>query len=219
MKPRTQHAQSNQPQRVLAALSRPAGVRLLLFCILAVSLFVRCYGLTCQGLECEELYTLLAATGHQYVYLHTEPGGVPLPLPFTLQDYRQLLVPEAGHGLKAVTGVLARNVHLPFYFFFMHYWVAAFGSSEGTLRLPSIVWSTLAVCFLFLLGQELFTPWIGLLAAQSLDEALGGASDVWVLISGENQVVRLLEADGFRRSSIQVLFGHVLVSRYSKQPV
>jgi uncharacterized membrane protein len=165
MKPRSQHAQLSQPLRALAALNGPTGIRLLLFLILATSLFVRCYGLTKQGLECEELYTIPAATGHQYVYLHTEPGGSPPLMPLTLLEYKQLLVLEAGHGLKEVTGVLARNVHLPFYFFFMHYWIAAFGTSEGTLRLPSVLWSVLAVFFLFRLGQALFTPWVGLLAA------------------------------------------------------
>lgn len=165
MKRRAHQAEVNQPLGALAALSSPAGVRLLLFLILAASLFVRCYGLTRQGLECEELYTLPAATGHQYVYLHAEPGGPPPPMPLTLGEYRQLLTPEAGHGLKAVTGVLARNVHLPFYFFLMHYWTAVFGTSEGTLRLPSVLCSVLAIFFLFLLGRELSDAWLGLTAA------------------------------------------------------
>jgi hypothetical protein len=165
MKPRAQPAQLSQPLRALAALNCPAGIRLLLCLILAASLFVRCYGLTKQGLECEELYTIPAATGHQYVYLHAEPGGAAPPVPLTLAEYRRSLTPEAGHGLKEVTGVLARNVHLPFYFFFMHYWMAAFGTAEGTLRLPSVLWSVLAVFGLFLLGQALFTPWVGLVAA------------------------------------------------------
>lgn len=165
MTPRTQHARIGQPQRSLAALSQPVLLRLLLFCIMAASLFLRCYGLGRQGLECEELYTLPAATGHQYVYLRAEPDGTAPPMPLTLRDYRQLIVPETGHGLKEVTSVLARNVHLPCYFFFMHYWIAAFGTSEATLRLPSAIWSTLAVFFLFLLGKELFTAGVGLLAA------------------------------------------------------
>lgn len=165
MRSGSQHAQHRPWLRPLTALHGPTGIRLLLFLILAVSLFVRCYGLSKQGLECEELYTVPAATGHQYVYLHAEPGGVTPPVPLTLAEYRRLLLPEAGHGLKEVTSVLARNVHLPFYFFLMHYWLAAFGTSESALRLPSVLWSVLAVFFLFLLGQELFTPWVGLIAA------------------------------------------------------
>ena len=165
MSPRQPHTQISQPSRALTALSGPAGVRLLLFLILAVSLCLRCYGLARQGLECEELYTVPAATGHQYVYLRAEPNAQPPPMPLTTHEYRQLLTPEAGRGLRDVTGVLARNVHMPLYFFFMHYWVRAFGTSEWALRLPSVIFSTLAGFLLCLLGRELFDQWTGLLAA------------------------------------------------------
>ncbi|HEX8069880.1 MAG TPA: glycosyltransferase family 39 protein [Pyrinomonadaceae bacterium] len=165
MKARQHEAPRSQPLRWLSGLDRPGGVRLLLLLVFGASLFVRCYGLAAQGLECEELYTLPAATGHQYVYLHAEPGGPAPPVPLRLHEYKQLLRPEAGHGFGQVTAVLARNVHLPFYFFLMHLWVRVAGTSERALRLPSVLFSQLALLFLFLLGKELFTPWHGLLAA------------------------------------------------------
>jgi uncharacterized membrane protein len=162
----SQHRSKVQPPPpALVALGGPRALRLLLFATLALSLALRCYGLGRQGLECEELYTVPAATGHQYVYLRAEPNEQPPPVPLTAHEYRQLLTPEAGHGLLSVTGVLARNVHMPLYFFFMHYWVSAFGTSEWALRLPSVIFSTLAGLLLFLLGRALFDAWTGLIAA------------------------------------------------------
>jgi len=55
------------------------------------------------------------------------------------------------------------------------------------------------------------------MAQQSFNELTAGAQDVWLLASGESQSQGLLEANGFRRSSVQVLFGHILVGRYSRR--
>lgn len=164
-KPRQQPAQASDPPPRRSAFGNAATVRLSLFVILAASLFLRCNGLALQGLECEELYTIPAATGHQYVYLHREPNGARPAMPLSTGEYKRLLEPEAGLGLGAVRGVLARNVHLPLYFFFMHYWVRAAGTSAWALRLPSAIWGTLAVFFLFLLGRELFAPEVGIVSA------------------------------------------------------
>lgn len=163
-KPRQQPQHTDSP-RGAALLSGAAATRVALLAILAASLFLRCQGLSLQGLECEELYTIPAATGHQYVYLHREPGGARPAMPLSTAEYRRLLEPEAGRGLGAVKGVLARNVHLPLYFFVMHYWVRAAGTSASALRLPSALWGTLSVLFIFLLGRELFSTLAGLVAA------------------------------------------------------
>lgn len=133
--------------------------------IFLASLSVRLYNLGGQSLECEELYTLPAATGHQYVYLKSEPNTDALSFPTTTADYKRLLTPESGQGLAEVTAVLRRNVHLPLYFYFMHYWLKLFGISEWALRFPSAVFGGLAVVLIFLLGKELFNPLVGLVSA------------------------------------------------------
>jgi hypothetical protein len=136
---------------------------LLLVLLFLASLSVRLYNLGGQSLECEELYTLPAATGHQYVYLTGEPNAEQFPT--TTYDYKRLLTPESGKGLTAVTGVLRKNVHLPLYFYFMHYWLELFGISEWVLRLPSAVFGALAVVLIFLLARELFNSLVGLVGS------------------------------------------------------
>jgi len=140
-------------------------VVLLAVLVFAIGFLVRLYKLDSQTLECEELYTIPAATGHQYVYLSNEVNAAPAPMPLSTYEYKKMLAPESGFGLKAVTAVLKRNVHLPAYFYFMHYWILSFGHSEFALRLPSVVFGALAVLTLFYLGTELFGLSVGVLSA------------------------------------------------------
>lgn len=138
---------------------------LLISLLFLASLSVRLYKLDSQGLECEELYTIPAATGHQYVYLTNDSPADQQAFPTTMRDYKRLVTPESGQGLTEVTSVLRRNVHLPLYFYFMHYWLKLFGVSEWSLRLPSAIFGALAVVLLFLLGKELFSPLVGLVGS------------------------------------------------------
>jgi uncharacterized membrane protein len=137
----------------------------LMLVIFATSLAIRLYRLDGQTLECDELYTIPAATGHQYVYLTNEAGAATAYMPVTTSEYKRLLVSESGHGLSEVRGVLKRNVHLPLYFYIMHYWIGWFGNSEWILRFPSALFGALAVMMLFLLGRELCNLFIGLVSA------------------------------------------------------
>jgi hypothetical protein len=154
---------SSRPLELFLSLSARKTLLLLALLFLG-SLSVRLYNLGGQSLECEELYTLPAATGHQYVYL-TGESNAELPFPTTTRDYKRLLTPESERGLTEVTGVLRRNVHLPLYFYFMHYWLKLFGISEWVMRLPSVVFGALAVVLIFLLGRELFNPFVGLVGS------------------------------------------------------
>lgn len=124
--------------------------------VFVTGLSVRLYKLDSQTLECDELYTIPAATGHQYVYLSHEANGAPTTIPVALREYKKLLTPDAGSGLGAVTAVLKRNVHLPAYFYLMHYWIEWFGNAELALRLPAAIFGALAALALFLLARELF---------------------------------------------------------------
>ncbi len=164
-RPPTQDAVARErPLELLLSFSARKTLLLLVLLFLA-SLSVRLYHLGSQSLECEELYTIPAATGHQYVYLTGEPNADQLAFPTTTHDYKRLLTPDSGKGLTAVTGVLRKNVHLPLYFYFMHYWLKLFGISEWVLRLPSAVFGALAVVLIFLLGRELFNPLVGLVSS------------------------------------------------------
>jgi uncharacterized membrane protein len=70
--------------------------------------------------------------------------------------------------LRDVTDVLKRNVHTPLYFYFMHYWIRWFGTSEAAVRFPSAVFGIVSVFIIFLLGRELFNPFVGLFSAALL---------------------------------------------------
>ena len=133
--------------------------------VFVMALAVRLYGLGSQTLECDELYTIPAATGHQYVYLTREAAVGDNQMRFATPEYRQLIVPEKGFGISSVTAVLKRNVHLPAYFYLMHFWIEGFGTSEFALRFPSVLFGALAAVALLFLGVELFGNFSGVLAA------------------------------------------------------
>ena len=137
----------------------------LMVAIFAVSLSIRLYRLDGQTLECDELYTIPAATGHQYVYLSSESNSTTARMPITTSEYRELIKPETGVGLSSVRGVLKRNVHLPLYFYVMHYWIGWFGNSEWQLRFPSAFFGALTAVLIFALGKELFSFFVGLVSS------------------------------------------------------
>ena len=138
---------------------------ILIIAIVASSFGIRLYQLNVQGLECEEFYTIPAATGHHYIFFTSPPEARPTYVPVAIQEYKNLLTPDPDKSLGDVTDVLSRNVHMPLYFFLMHYWVKFAGTSEWSLRLPSVIFGTLAVMMIFLLGRELINPFVGLMSA------------------------------------------------------
>lgn len=132
--------------------------------IVIIGVCMRVYGLGSQGLHCEELFTIPAATGQHYVYLKSETALRMDSFPTTRQEYTSLVTPRTDRGLGDVTNVLRQNVHMPFYFYFMYYWVKAFGVSEVSLRIPSVIFGSLAVLMMFLLARELVNPFTSLIA-------------------------------------------------------
>ncbi|MFL6333975.1 MAG: glycosyltransferase family 39 protein [Pyrinomonadaceae bacterium] len=114
-------------------------------------------------MESDELYTIPASLGRHYRFQSKfrQPD-----CPISIAAYSDLLTPDAGgNSLGDVTDVLRRNVHAPLYFYFMHYWIGLFGTSESSLRAPSAVWGVLSIFLIFLLGRELFDGYVGLFAA------------------------------------------------------
>lgn len=148
-----------------AAASADRKVLILLSVILLASLLVRLHGLDSQSLDCEELFTVPAATGHHYVYLRSQTALRFDSFPLTRQSYTERLTPDPHKGLAAITEVLSRNVHLPFYFYLMHFWLELAGTSEWALRFPSLLFSVLSVLMIFLLGRDLANSSVGLISA------------------------------------------------------
>lgn len=50
----------------------------------------------------------------------------------------------------------------PLYFAFLHYWIKVFGTSEFSLRFPSLIFSSASIPLLFLLGRRIFNAKIGI---------------------------------------------------------
>ncbi len=155
--------------------------------ILSASLFVRLHGLDSQSLDCEELFTIPAATGHHYVYLNSQMALRFDDFPLTRQAYTDTLTPNPEKDLASVTEVISRNVHLPAYFYLMHFWLKLAGTSEWVLRFPSVFFGTLSVLMIFLLSRELTTSFVGLVSA-----ALVGFMPEQVYYSQEARMYTLL---------------------------
>jgi len=53
----------------------------------------------------------------------------------------------------------------PLYYMFLHYWIALFGESAFSLRMPTVLFSTASIILIYVLGKILFNKNTGLLAA------------------------------------------------------
>ena len=77
----------------------------------------------------------------------------------------------AGRDLPTIARDAAADIHPPLYYFLLHYWTAAFGTSEVAARSLSAALGVLLVAVTWLLGRRLFDGWLalaaGLLAAVS----------------------------------------------------
>jgi uncharacterized membrane protein len=138
---------------------------LIVVVLVLASVFVRLYNLDKQSLECDEVYTISAANGQQYVYFNSQSRFRLAHFPTTIEEYNRLLTPQLHSGVSDVNDVLRRNVQMPLYFYVMHYWLKLVGTSEWALRFPSVFFGTLTVLMIFLLGKEMFNPSIAFTAA------------------------------------------------------
>jgi hypothetical protein len=59
----------------------------------------------------------------------------------------------------------AADVHPLLYYFFLHLWMGLFGQSPFVIRLPSVIFGLASIVLAFSIGQRLFDPDAGLLAA------------------------------------------------------
>ncbi|OGS10571.1 MAG: hypothetical protein A2234_00625 [Elusimicrobia bacterium RIFOXYA2_FULL_58_8] len=67
--------------------------------------------------------------------------------------------------VSAMYNLIRVPTHPPLYYFLVNLWVGLFGDSEIALRLPSVIFSTASVFYIFKLGEKLYSPRSGLYAA------------------------------------------------------
>jgi 4-amino-4-deoxy-L-arabinose transferase-like glycosyltransferase len=77
--------------------------------------------------------------------------------------------------------------HPPLYYLSLHYWIAGFGDSEESMRALSAVLGVLAVALVFTLGEQLFGPRAGLLAA-----LVAALSPFWVWYAQEARMYAMV---------------------------
>ncbi len=71
----------------------------------------------------------------------------------------------AERSLQKITEAAAGDIHPPLYYYLLHFWRGAFGSSEFALRSLSAVLGVLLVGLTHLIGRKVFSAGVGLLAA------------------------------------------------------
>lgn len=66
----------------------------------------------------------------------------------------------------------SQSVNAPLYFILLHFWTSVFGYSEFAIRLPSVLFGTLSVFLVFLVGRDLFDRFVGIVSAILLSVSL-----------------------------------------------
>ena len=61
--------------------------------------------------------------------------------------------------------VTSKDVHTPFYFMILHYWINLFGDSEFSIRFPSAVFGFIAIVMVYKVGGLIFDKKVGLLSS------------------------------------------------------
>jgi len=108
-------------------------------------------------------------------------------------DYQSLWYDEgfsvylASMSLGEITARTAHDIHPPFYYFLLHFWMPIFGSSEFALRFLSLIFGVLAVPLIYAVGNRLLGRASGLLAA-----ALVAVSPLFLWYSQEARMYTLV---------------------------
>lgn len=71
----------------------------------------------------------------------------------------------AQKSLAALTAHTARDIHPPLYYYLLHFWIRAAGSSEFAVAFPSLFFGLLLVLLVYCVGGHLYNPTVGSLAA------------------------------------------------------
>jgi uncharacterized membrane protein len=71
----------------------------------------------------------------------------------------------AQKGLAALTVHTVGDIHPPLYYYLLHFWIKAAGSSEFAVAFLSLIFGLLLVPLVYCIGQHLYNPMVGSLAA------------------------------------------------------
>lgn len=111
-----------------------------------------------QALEYDDAISLLAATGHEGEYANISANWqYPIAAWVPAGEWKRLIEPEAGIGLRQVAADLATyDLHPPFYFWILNLWVSLFGANLLSLGTLNLVIDALTVLVLIGAGGWIF---------------------------------------------------------------
>lgn len=75
------------------------------------------------------------------------------------------LVASNPFPMGIINKILQQDFHMPLYYFYVHFWMKLFGTSDVALKLSSVFWGVLTIPAFFSLGKELKSKQLGYLAA------------------------------------------------------
>ena len=101
------------------------------------------------------LFVFLINFGIKIIFIDSR--DIALDEPFTLYYSQQ--------DFSAIINMLFGENNPPFHFFFMHVWIKLFGLSAFSVRLPSLIFSSLTAVYIFKIGKDFFDKRIGLFAS------------------------------------------------------
>jgi uncharacterized membrane protein len=145
----------------MARFAKKEFILVFIFTVLGGAL--RLYNLSGQGLWNDEIFTLLEANAQGDFFYGREFQDSVMDLK-ALRDYSTR--PPSVQPVAVIRDVYRTEVaHTPLYFVIENLSIATLGTSEFALRLPSVLFGTLTIAFLFLLGRRLHSADLGLVAA------------------------------------------------------
>lgn len=68
-------------------------------------------------------------------------------------------------SISSIIEILTSGNNPPLYEILLHFWVKLFGISELAVRIPSVLFSSLTVVFIFIIGQNFFSRRVGIVAS------------------------------------------------------
>lgn len=86
-------------------------------------------------------------------------------LPQSLRLDESQSIWQVTHSFSGMLGVVAQDVHMPFYHILLHGWVLAFGTDVAVVRLPSLIFFLATIPFVYLLARTIVSRKWALFAA------------------------------------------------------
>jgi len=114
------------------------------------------------------------------------------------------------HTFREIAQRTALDIHPPFYYWVLKIWVMALGDSEFGLRSLSATIGVMLVYITYRLGQSLFTPRVGLIAA-----FIAACSPLQIYYAQEARMYMLLAL----LSALTVYFAHSLTRPFAQSPI